>query len=118
MRLRNAICGLVALAGASTAGLVWLFQVSLGWRLALLSVALLPLAVLTPGLWQGRRNSYRVGAILAVFYVGFALTESVARPEQRWLPGLLLLSATGLIAALILAIRRSAAHPLPARPAE
>ena len=110
------ICwSVVALASAAM-----VVSLELSWPalVALLALTLVPLALLAPGLWRGRVRSYRITSIVSIFYVGFALMEAVARPAQRWLPGLLLLGATALIALCIVAIRQSAAPHWPEAPDE
>ena len=117
MTLSHLVRLLAALVAISSASVIISLDLTTPWLICLLGLVLMPLALLAPGLLQARLQSYRITAIISVFYAGFALTEIVARPEVRWLPGILLLSATALIALLILAIRQtpalpsSAAHP-------
>jgi len=106
MTLRTRILALTALLGIASVTVAFSSQLPLSWQLGLSALALLPLVLLAPGLWRGRLQSYRIGSILGVFYVGFALTEVVAQPAARWLPGVVLLAATALIATLIVAIRQ------------
>lgn len=111
MSLRHVIVSLVVVLLVSTAAMTLSLNLSLPWLLGFTAAVVLPLALLLPGLWRARLESYRLGSMLSVFYVGYALTEAVARPQLRWLPALMLLSATALVAALILAIRRYPAPP-------
>jgi uncharacterized membrane protein len=108
----------VSLIALVSTGMV--VSLALSWTalVVLLALALVPLALLAPGLWRGRVRSYRIASIVSIFYVGFALMETIARPAQRWLPGLLLLAATALITLCIVAIRQSAVRRWPAAPDE
>ena len=101
------IRAVLAVVAVTTAGLILSLQTSVSWRVALLCLTLIPLAMLVAGIWQRRLKSYRVGTILMVFYVGFALTEMVARPGLRLLATLLLVAATSLIILLVVAIRQT-----------
>jgi uncharacterized membrane protein len=108
--LRFLILTVTAALAASSTAMALSYDVGIPWLIGLSGLVLLPLALLAPGFWRGHLTTYRVGAIVSVFYVGFALTEAVAQPDRRWLSSLVLLAATALIALLILAIRRTAAQ--------
>ena len=118
MRLPNWIRGALGLVAVTSVATVMSLELAWGPSLMLVALVLLPLAFLLPGLWRGRLGAYRMSTVVSVFYAGFALTEIVARPEIRWLPGLLLLAATALIGLCILAIRQTPPAPSPAAPDE
>ncbi len=118
MSIHALILVCLSLIALASAGMVVSLELSGTVLVLLLALALGPLALLAPGLWRERVRSYRIASIVSIFYVGFGLMEAVARPAQRWLPGLLLLAATALISLCIVAIRQSAVRRWPSAPDE
>ena len=118
MSLAAAIRVCWTIVAGTSAAMVLSLQLQPALLAALLTLVLLPLLLLAPGLWRGRDSTYRAAMFVAVFYVGFALTEVIALPDQRWLPGLLMLASTAWIALWTLAIRRGPVRRSPAAPRE
>ena len=97
-------------AASVTALLLWL-----GWWLGVASppfsplaavlIAWLPLAPALPWLARGSTRAAGWCSLAGVFYLGFAVMETVANPAERWRAGTALVLSLVMIAALVRLIR-------------
>lgn len=76
---------------------------------ALLWIA--PLLLPAPGLVRGKRYTYAWSTLIAIGYIGLALTEVIAGTPARAVAAAMLFTAFALFIALVLYLRATRARP-------
>lgn len=96
----------------------WALGASLGGLpLAVLAAAILPVALLTPALWSGKRFGMSLAGFIIPLHFAYAVMELVANPEARaWIAVQTFLSLV-LFAGVMAGLRQVSALPEQRDPA-